>query len=115
MPPSNRKPSCLAPATGLRKFGLYGIRGGAERWLKIPLDLSQPRRTYAAQALSTAQRTPIVPFFGPTTGFVVNYTPDHAVRFNLEGSPIETLTHAYRPGRSHALSEGSRASVESIG
>jgi hypothetical protein len=33
-----------------------------------------------------------------TTGFVVNYTPDHAMRFDLEGKPIETLARAYQPG-----------------
>jgi hypothetical protein len=77
---------------------MYGISGGADRWLKIPLDLSQPQETYAAQALAVVKKTPIVQFFGPTTGFVVNYTPDHAVRFDLDGLPVETLTHAYRPG-----------------
>ena len=35
---------------------------------------------------------------GPTTGFIVNYTPDFAVRFDLNGNPVETLYHAYRPG-----------------
>lgn len=77
---------------------MYGITGGAERWLKIPLDLAEPSKTYAAQALSLAQRTPVVQFFGPTTGFVVNYTPDHAVRFDLDGRPVETFSRAYRPG-----------------
>ena len=28
----------------------YGLTGGPERWLKIPLDLSQPAVTYAVQA-----------------------------------------------------------------
>jgi hypothetical protein len=28
----------------------------------------------------------------------VNYTPDHAVRFDVEGRPVETLTRAYRAG-----------------
>jgi hypothetical protein len=77
---------------------IYGISGGAERWLKIPLDLGHPRETYAAQALLAVQRTPVVQFFGPTTGFVVNYTPDHAVRFDMEGRPVEIFAHAYRPG-----------------
>jgi hypothetical protein len=76
----------------------YGLSGGADRWLKVPLDLGQPWDTYAAQALSVVKRTPVVQFFGPTTGFVVNYTPDHAVRFDLDGRPVETLTRAYRPG-----------------
>ena len=65
----------------------FGITGGAERWLKIPLDCSQPPVSYAVQALAVVQRTPVVRFFGPTTGFIVNYTPDHAVRFDIEGRP----------------------------
>ena len=77
---------------------IFGITGGPDRWLKIPLDLSQPPESYAKQALSVVRRTPDTVFFGATTGFIVNYTPDHAVRFDLEGRPIETLARAYRPG-----------------
>jgi hypothetical protein len=39
---------------------IFGITGGAERWLKIPLDLSQPPLSYAAQALAVVRRTPFV-------------------------------------------------------
>src|SRR5665213_1964704 len=77
---------------------IYGLTGGAERWLKIPLDLSQPV-TFVAQAVSVAKRTPLAPFHGPTTGFIVNYTPDSAVRFDLGGNPIEHLDRAYVPGQ----------------
>jgi hypothetical protein len=77
---------------------IFAVSGGAERWLKIHLDLSQPPVTYAEQALAVVRKTPSVQFFGGTTGFIVNYTPDHAVRFDCEGQPIETLTRAYRPG-----------------
>jgi hypothetical protein len=77
---------------------MYGLSGGAERWLKIDLDLTEPPDSYARQALSVVGRRPFIPFFGATTGFVVNYTPDHALRFDLEGTPVETLARAYRPG-----------------
>ena len=30
-----------------------------------------------------------VPAFGRPTGFIVNYTPDRAVRFDLDGNPGE--------------------------
>jgi hypothetical protein len=75
----------------------FGVTGGAERWLKIPLDLLQPPVSYAAQALAVVRRTHFVQFFGATTGFIVNYSPDHAVRFDLDGKPVETLTRSYRP------------------
>jgi len=77
---------------------IFAVTGGADRWLKIPLDLSQPPVTYAEQALAVVRRTQFVQFFGKTSGFIVNYSPDHAVRFDREGQPVETLTHAYRPG-----------------
>jgi hypothetical protein len=76
----------------------FAITGGAERWLKIPLELSQPPVTYAEQALAVVRNTPFVRFLGRTTGYIVNYSPDHAVRFDREGQSIETLTRAYRPG-----------------
>jgi len=77
---------------------IFGLTGGAERWLKIPLDVSQRPVTFARQALKFVRRTPVVPFFGPTTGFVVNYTPDQAVRFDLNGKPVDRLRYAYSPG-----------------
>lgn len=36
--------------------------------------------------------------FGKVEGFVINYTPDHAVRFDLLGNPLETLDAPYRRG-----------------
>ena len=77
----------------------YGMTGGPERWLKIPLDLSQPPVTYALQAHEFVAKTPFVPYHGRTTGFIVNYTPDSAVRFDLDGNPVEHLDRAYVPGQ----------------
>jgi hypothetical protein len=78
---------------------IYGVTGGPERWLKIPLDLNQPPVTYAVQAHEFVAKTPVVPFFGPTTGFVINYTPDSAVSFYLDGNPVKHFDRAYRPGQ----------------
>ena len=94
---------------------IFGLTGGPERWLKIPLDLSQPPANYAAQALAVARRTPVVEFFGATTGFIVNYTPDHAVRFDLEGRPVETLVYAYRPGEVTLYLSGRPFSMRVLG
>jgi hypothetical protein len=93
------KPHACLLGTDTRPSQLlfFAITGGADRWLKIPLDLLQLPLSYAAQALAVVRRTPVVRYFGATTGFIVNYTPDHAVRFDLEGKPVETLTRAYRP------------------
>ena len=77
----------------------YGLTGGPERWLKIPLDLSQPPVTYALQAHDFVAKTPFVPYHGRTTGFIVNYTPDSAVRFDRDGNPVEHVHRAYIPGQ----------------
>jgi hypothetical protein len=88
----------LGTETRPSQITIYGMTGGSERWLKIPLDLSQPAVTFASQASSVVRRTPTVPFFGKTIGFIFNYTPDFAVRFDLSGDPVEALDHAYLPG-----------------
>lgn len=77
---------------------IYGLTGGAERWLKIPLDLSKPPITFAAQAAAFVKKTPTTAFHGATTGFIINYTPDHAVRFDVDGNPVEEFDRAYSPG-----------------
>lgn len=48
-----------------------------------------------------------IPTFGRATGIVINYTPDHAVRFDLDGNAIEVLDRAYRLGEA-TLSIGNR-------
>ena len=66
---------------------------------KIPLDLSHPPVTYAVQAHEFVAKTLFVPYHGRTTGFIVNYTPDSAVRFDLDGNPVEHFNRAYIPGQ----------------
>lgn len=41
---------------------------------------------------------PRVRFFGEVTGFVINYSPHHAVRFDMAGEAVEVLERAYRCG-----------------
>jgi hypothetical protein len=36
---------------------IFAVTGGAERWLKIPLDFSHPPVTYAEQALAVVRKT----------------------------------------------------------
>jgi hypothetical protein len=77
---------------------ILGISGGANRWLKIPLDLSRPAVTFARQVHSVARKTRIVPFFGPTIGYIVRYSADRTVRFDLKGDPVEVFDRAYSLG-----------------
>ena len=92
---------------------LYGVTGGPERWLKIPLDLSNPPVTYAMQALAFVRKTSLVPFHGKTIGFVINYTPNNAVRFDKSGDPIEVFSEAYVPGQVQ-IEMGNRRIVQTM-
>jgi hypothetical protein len=108
------RPSAYLLGTDTRpsQIVIYGVTGGSERWLNIPLDLSRPAVTFARQALAVARRTPIVPVFGPTTGFVVNYKPNFAVRFNMGGKPVEAFDRAYSPGPVTITMDGKEISAK---
>jgi hypothetical protein len=43
------------------------------------------------------RKKPDTMFFGRTSGFVVNYAPDYAVRFDVEGNAVEQFSRAYYP------------------
>jgi hypothetical protein len=94
------KPEAFLLGTSTRPSSvvLYGITGGSDRWLRISLDVSKPPITFVSQALSVVRKTPKVPFFGDTTGFVINYAADRAVRFDIHGDPQEVLCEPYSPG-----------------
>src|SRR3954454_2006563 len=74
---------------------ICGLTGGARRWLWIDFDLSKPPITFVQQALAALpERTGLgsdgkryVTFFGEAVGFIVNYTPDQALRCDLDGRP----------------------------
>ncbi len=83
-----------------------GFTGGTERWLTIRFDLSKPPITFIQQALDALpEKAPqgqngrrYVTFFGEALGLIINYSPDKAVRCDLDGQPLEVLSEAYRPG-----------------
>jgi len=85
---------------------ICGLTGGARRWLHIDLDLSQPPISFIEQVLQALpKKAPLgsngrrrVMFFGEALGFIVNYSPDQALRCDLDGRPLEVLEKAYRPG-----------------
>src|SRR5271166_1120844 len=69
---------------------------GVEKILRIDFDTSLPEETYVHQALEQIPEQTIA--FGRPIGVTINYAPDRAVRYDLEGNPIETLS-AIRCGR----------------
>jgi hypothetical protein len=48
----------------------------------------------------------VLPAFGRATGFIVNYSPDFAVGFSLDGTPQEVFGTAYRIGHASLLLRG---------
>ena len=68
---------------------------GVEKLLRIDLDLTQRPVSFMRQVLDRLPEGIIA--FGKTVGFVINYSPDQAVRFDRNGQPIEILDKAVHP------------------
>ena len=69
---------------------------GVENLFRIDLDPTQGPVSFVRQTLDRLPQR--VPAFGKPIGFVINYSPDKAVRFDLNGQPIAMLDKAVRPG-----------------
>ena len=72
---------------------------GPERIFRIDFDTSRKPATYLHQALAQMNlKYPggSLPAFGRIMGLVVNYAPNRAMRFDLEGKALEMLPDAYR-------------------
>jgi hypothetical protein len=64
--------------------------------LRLPFPSDLPTEGYVAYCQDQAPNG--IPLYGPVTGYIINYTPDHARRYDLEGRPLETLQSAVRVG-----------------
>ena len=78
---------------------------GIDRLLRVDFDLSEGPVTFVKQSLDGVRdklsewKWDRIPTFGKPVGVIVNYSPDRAVRFDLEGQPIEMMDRAYRMGK----------------
>jgi hypothetical protein len=79
---------------------------GVEKLLRIDLDLSQGPVSFVRHVLDRLSDQ--VPTFGKPIGFVINYSPDRAVRFDSNGRPIAILDKAIRPGTATLFPLGGR-------
>ena len=82
---------------------------GVERLLRIDFDPASVPVSYVKQAVSgirqklaefsskTGRIPETLPAFGCPIGLIVNYTPNRAVRFDLNGDALEILPRAHRP------------------
>ncbi len=77
---------------------------GIERLRRVDFDLSESPTTYIQQALDGLRGKLVrwnsdqIQTFGKPVGVIVNYSPDYAVSFDLDGNAIEVLDRAYRLG-----------------
>jgi hypothetical protein len=79
---------------------------GIEKLLRIDLDATQGPVSFVRQVLDRLPEG--VPAFGKPMGFVINYSPDKAVRFDSNGQPIAMLDKAVRQGTAVLLRLGGR-------
>jgi hypothetical protein len=76
---------------------------GVDVLLRLDFDLASAPATFVGQALDglrhrLARWHGCLPAFGRATGLIINYSPDRAIRFDLEGKALENFDRAYRPG-----------------
>ena len=84
--------------------GIYGVANIK----RINLDVTQPENTFIEQAKEglrakherwrTDRCEGRLPAFGKPTALVVNYAPDRAVRYGLDGNEIERLSKTVEIG-----------------
>jgi hypothetical protein len=82
---------------------------GVERLLRRDLDLERGEDTYIEQALALLPDS--VAAFGKVVGFVLNYTPDHAIEFGRAGIAVATLQRAVRPGEADLTLRNGRSII----
>jgi hypothetical protein len=76
---------------------------GVDVLLRLDFDLSSGPDTFLAQALDGLRQRLVrwhdeLPAFGRANGLIINYSPDQAIRFDLEGNAVEHFDRAYRIG-----------------
>ncbi len=71
---------------------------GADQQLRVDFTSGSSRISYIQQALKAVRQRSPIRFVGRATGVIVNFSPDQAVRFDLQGNTVEVLTAAYLPG-----------------
>ncbi len=77
---------------------------GVDRLIRVDFDLTASPTTFVEQALRGVREKlgkgscGQIPAFGKPTGVIVNYSPDHAVEFDLNGNPLRVFDRAHRPG-----------------
>jgi hypothetical protein len=67
-----------------------------DRQLRVDFEPGSSKITYITQALKAVRLRSPIRFYGNAVGVIINYSPDQALRFDLEGVPVEVLPAAHR-------------------
>jgi len=86
---------------------------GVEKLLRIDVDATQGPMSFVRHVLDRLPEG--VSAFGKAIGFVINYSPDKAVRFDPNGQPITILDTAVRPGTAVLCLGGRLVTAEALG
>jgi hypothetical protein len=101
-----------------RRF--IAVATGAEKILRVDFDVTVSSNKFLQLALEGVKRKlskwrdDELPGFGRPMGIVVNYLPDFAVRFDLDGTAQEIFREAYRIGQADLLAHGRPISPTSL-
>jgi hypothetical protein len=71
---------------------------GADRHLRVDFEPGTSSVTFLKQAIRAAKRRSPIRFYGAAIGVIINYSPDQAVKFGLDGEALEILPKAYKIG-----------------
>jgi hypothetical protein len=69
---------------------------GADQSLWVDFEPGSTSISYLKQALRAAKQRSPIPFFGNAIGVIINYSPDEALRFDMQGIPLEMLPTAHQ-------------------
>jgi hypothetical protein len=70
---------------------------GAENILRLDFDYTKPQDQWVEEVISKLPQDVIA--FGKVTGFFINYAPNRMVEYDHDGTPVQELPEAKRPGR----------------
>jgi len=87
---------------------------GADQSLWVDFDPGTTAITYLGQTLRAAKQRSPIRYYGDAVGVVVNYSPDEALRFDLNGYAGEILPAAYRGETLSVLLGGKPVSAKTI-
>ena len=80
---------------------------GPERILRRDFDLTRGPESFVEQALAMVPDSLVA--FGETAGFTINFTPDYAEQFDMQGNAVATFSKAVRAGEADpTLKDGPR-------